>query len=236
MKKFYFHDGVNQQGPFALEELRSKTIKKETPVWYEGLSDWTTAGNVDELKDIVIAVPPVFQSKVATYSPAQESISQQRKPTEKPKSDGSFGRRLLLWGGVIVLALIGVYAYNQVKQQQVQVERQNAINTEEDVKAEIRKNITSYVTAERSAYNYSNLGGIYNLKISVTNSTDYVLDNVKVKITYYKANGGVWKTRFVDFNMVPPQTKVTLPIPDTERGTSVDYEIASIKSNALGLN
>lgn len=100
----------------------------------------------------------------------------------------------------------------------------------------IRNSITSYVTAERSDYQYSGLGGIYNSKISVNNNTDYLIDNVKVIVIYIKANGGVWDSRTVDFNLVGPQTKSTIKVPDTERGASVKYEIVSIKSSALGLD
>ncbi|MBI5858842.1 MAG: DUF4339 domain-containing protein [Sphingobacteriales bacterium] len=60
MKKYFFSDGTAQQGPFTLEELQLKNIKADTPVWYDGLADWTTAGQVDELKDIIVHTPPPF--------------------------------------------------------------------------------------------------------------------------------------------------------------------------------
>ena len=31
---------VKPNGPFSLEEI-SKTDKKNTPIWYKGLDDWT---------------------------------------------------------------------------------------------------------------------------------------------------------------------------------------------------
>ncbi len=60
MKKYFLHDGTNQQGPFDLEELAAKQITADTPVWYDGLPDWTTAGKLEELKDIIVHVPPPF--------------------------------------------------------------------------------------------------------------------------------------------------------------------------------
>lgn len=60
MKKYYLNDGTAQQGPFTLEELQSKNITPQTPVWYDGLADWTTAGQVEELKDILVHTPPPF--------------------------------------------------------------------------------------------------------------------------------------------------------------------------------
>ncbi len=62
MKKYYLNDGTSQQGPFDLEELKSKNITAETPVWYDGLPEWTTAGKLDELKALFIHVPPPFTS------------------------------------------------------------------------------------------------------------------------------------------------------------------------------
>ncbi len=69
MKKYYYNDGTAQQGPFTLEELQAKNITAQTPVWYDGLPDWTTAGQVEELKDIFVHTPPPFH---APASPVEE--------------------------------------------------------------------------------------------------------------------------------------------------------------------
>ena len=39
MRQYYIFDGQAKRGPFDLEELKSKILSKETPVWYEGLTD-----------------------------------------------------------------------------------------------------------------------------------------------------------------------------------------------------
>lgn len=62
MKKYFLNDGAGQQGPFTLEELKEKNIRTDTPVWYDGLPGWTTAGALDELKDIIIHTPPPFHA------------------------------------------------------------------------------------------------------------------------------------------------------------------------------
>jgi hypothetical protein len=65
MKKFYLHNGNEQSGPFDLNELREKKIIKNTPIWYEGISDWTNAENVDELKDLFKSTtPPPFKKNI----------------------------------------------------------------------------------------------------------------------------------------------------------------------------
>ena len=60
MKQYYIHDGQMEKGPFDFEQLKSQSLKKETPVWYEGLENWSMAGNVDELQELFIrkTTPP----------------------------------------------------------------------------------------------------------------------------------------------------------------------------------
>ncbi|MBK9555669.1 MAG: DUF4339 domain-containing protein [Bacteroidetes bacterium] len=43
MKHYYFSDNNQQLGPFTLDELKVKRLKKSTLVWTDGLQDWTTA-------------------------------------------------------------------------------------------------------------------------------------------------------------------------------------------------
>lgn len=231
MKKYFLISGTEQQGPFDIEELKSRNISLDNPVWYEGIKEWTTIGNVPELKSIFQIVPPPYTTQVKPPASVQKPIDQQKTRANKPKGISSLGLWLLIIGGVIVLGLLAVLIYTQIESQN----RQNSINTEEDNKTVIRNNITSYVTAENNEYVYNELGGIFNLKITVTNSTDYLLDNVKVKISYIKATGDIWDTRVVDFDMIEAHSKMTKKIPDTQRGTSINYDIISIKSNTLGL-
>jgi len=135
----------------------------------------------------------------------------------------------------IVLLLVGIFIYNKITEQKQQTNRQEVLNMEDDRRKFIRENITSYVKAERNSYTPSVFGGISGLTISVSNTTDYILDQVRVKVDYIKANGGIYKSEYVDFNLLEPGTKLTLPAPRSSRGTSVNYGIESIKSKPLGL-
>lgn len=74
MKKYYLHNGSEQQGPFDLEDLKTKNITRDTMVWYEGISEWTKASAVSELQAIFIQTPPPFQSKTPpTYNKVNPS-------------------------------------------------------------------------------------------------------------------------------------------------------------------
>ncbi len=67
MKKYFFNDGTAQLGPFTLEELKDKNIRADTPVWYDGLEQWTTAGQLEELSSLLTPVTSVAE----TTTPAE---------------------------------------------------------------------------------------------------------------------------------------------------------------------
>ena len=53
--KFYFFTDAagTRQGPFRLDQLKDKNITAQTPIWYDPLTEWTTAGEVQALKEII---------------------------------------------------------------------------------------------------------------------------------------------------------------------------------------
>lgn len=112
----------------------------------------------------------------------------------------------------------------------------NTTNSDDGIKRKLRNNIRTYVKVESNNYEHSRFGGISDLEITVNNTTGYTIDKVHVKITYIKANGAIWETKYEDFFSIKPNSFLTHKIPDTKRGTSVEYEIASIRSKSLGLN
>ena len=57
--EFFIIMNDQQQGPFTLEQMSNLSIMADTPVWHEGLSDWTTADNVPELSHLVAYAPRV---------------------------------------------------------------------------------------------------------------------------------------------------------------------------------
>lgn len=58
MKTFFLFIDGEQQGPFNLEELKTKKIDRDTKVWFEGLEDWNNAEEIEELKSIFVSIPP----------------------------------------------------------------------------------------------------------------------------------------------------------------------------------
>lgn len=59
---YYIAIGGQQTGPFSLDIMQKKIIscelKKEDHVWKQGLVDWCTANEIEELKQIFLSTPP----------------------------------------------------------------------------------------------------------------------------------------------------------------------------------
>lgn len=89
MRKYYLHDGQSQQGPFDLEELKTRNITPDTFIWCDSLPEWTQAREIDELKVLFTAAPPPFKKSTppqfnqplpSYYEPGEIPATKDRKP------------------------------------------------------------------------------------------------------------------------------------------------------------
>jgi hypothetical protein len=55
MRKYFFKDGNIEKGPFTLEQLKLEKIIANSPIWFEELGEWVTAGEVEELEEYLQA-------------------------------------------------------------------------------------------------------------------------------------------------------------------------------------
>ncbi|MBK6826448.1 MAG: DUF4339 domain-containing protein [Chitinophagaceae bacterium] len=88
MQKYFLkNDAGDQEGPFSPEELIAKGIGPDTPVWYEGLENWTTVSQVDELQSALSNIP-VSPVTAETFSseilPVEEPVVIQAEPVVEP--------------------------------------------------------------------------------------------------------------------------------------------------------
>ncbi len=63
MKKYFIQTDKGQEGPFSVEELSLKGITAKTMIWFEGISNWTEAKFIPELKEFATPIPPPFENK-----------------------------------------------------------------------------------------------------------------------------------------------------------------------------
>ncbi len=73
--------------------------------------------------------------------------------------------------------MAGYYLYTKI-------DREKETIQVEDDETKIKKNINDYVPVETNKYKYNELAGIYDLEVTVTNNTNYLIDNAKVRLTY----------------------------------------------------
>ena len=76
--EFFIIMNDQQQGPFSIEQLANMSIMPDTPVWCEGMADWTTADKVAELQHLVAyaprvdgGLPPVPDATTSTAQPPE---------------------------------------------------------------------------------------------------------------------------------------------------------------------
>lgn len=59
---FFILQNHTKQGPYTLEELRSKDINGQTMVWSTGFTNWEQAKDVPELTELLSDLPPEVPS------------------------------------------------------------------------------------------------------------------------------------------------------------------------------
>ena len=91
MKKYFLHSGAGQEGPFNLEELRAKKITLETYVWFQPMTEWKKAGEIDELKPVFVA--EVVQTPQHTIPAANTAAA------DPARRVGGFQEYEVVWAG-----------------------------------------------------------------------------------------------------------------------------------------
>ena len=61
--KYYITENNIKNGPFTVEELKSKGINKDSFIWHEGLDDWIKASEISSLSEIIKEKKPKFKTK-----------------------------------------------------------------------------------------------------------------------------------------------------------------------------
>jgi len=75
MEYFYIDDTNKQQGPFSLEELKEKGLKRTSKMWREGMSEWLEASEINELNDLFPSPPPVEPVSKPSPPPPVDPVS-----------------------------------------------------------------------------------------------------------------------------------------------------------------
>jgi uncharacterized membrane protein YhaH (DUF805 family) len=113
MKKYFYSVGIEKEGPFTLEELKQKNIEPKWLIWHEGLDDWKTADNIDELGEIFELTPPPLDlindnSTTKTIQDTSESKNISRKKQSMFSNSFLFDGRIrrLEYGISLIIYLV----------------------------------------------------------------------------------------------------------------------------------
>jgi len=110
MKYFIIKDDA-QQGPYSIYELKDQGITSDTFVWAEGMTDWTPAWQVEELKNFLFntkdtATPPPYDpSKQQPAQPSQAVETPQPAPKKEKKKSGCGGCAWIIIGLLVALLI-----------------------------------------------------------------------------------------------------------------------------------
>jgi len=137
MRQYFIHDGQSEKGPLDIEQLKLETLKKETPIWYDGLENWITAGEVEELKNLfaitppplIKAIPPKIETPPKVEQPQYSIPYEQQNVTNKK----SYRTEIITGFAILAIAIISWLVYqnksqsatlNEVKEKVTQQDQQ----------------------------------------------------------------------------------------------------------------
>jgi uncharacterized membrane protein YhaH (DUF805 family) len=122
MKKYFYSDGKEKHGPLSLDELKHENITKQTLIWFEGLDDWTQAGELDEMKPILELQPPpiLTEEKEESSEPVEikeepiTNTGNQNKTTNKGMFSSPFSfdgriRRTEYGISYIIIVMVNIF-------------------------------------------------------------------------------------------------------------------------------
>ena len=239
MKKYYLHNGTDQQGPFDIEDLKAKNITKETSIWYEGLSEWTTAEVIDDLKDLFkTSTPPPFVAKTTTPPPIQKPPIQQTTSVPQPtKKKSKVGRNILIVIILLVLVVGGLFVANNMNSNggggygTGDDTYQEKIMTVEEIE---RSQPTNFLTADGN-YNENFWGdkikvhGVIKNTATVASYKDAV-----VRVTYYsKTKTELGSKEYTIYDNFPPHSEVKfeLKIENYKDVNSIGWDVIQATAN-----
>lgn len=232
MKKYHLHNGVDTLGPFDMEELKTKNITKSTPIWYEGLHEWKTAGDIPELATIFASIPPPIAVK-APPSITKPTVIQKSSYSEPINRKSNSGRNFLIL--IVLVALVGGYLYLENKNSQAS---SGAYSTSVETYKEKVMTVaeieisqpTRFLTAD-GTYNRNFWGTKLKVHGNITNkATVATYKDAVVKVTYYsKTKTELGSQEYTIYETFPPNTTkyFELKIENYKDVNSIGWDVVS---------
>lgn len=115
MTACFLHDGRQQQGPFAIEEIRQRGLQPHEFIWCEGMADWQPVVEVEGLRPFIRPLSPPPGLHAMQERPEEASLAQPEVEEEDFVPSGS-PKKAMDWkeglGTVVFLILVGSLFYD----------------------------------------------------------------------------------------------------------------------------
>lgn len=118
MEFFIIDHNGQQAGPFSFDQLVQKGISPETLVWKQGMSDWTPAWKVEDLRAVLEAIRAnQQQAHQQDYQKAQQEAYQQgfqqgaamnSNFQQQPKKKSHFAMKMVIGLIIFIIAIFAV--------------------------------------------------------------------------------------------------------------------------------
>jgi GYF domain 2 len=203
MKKYFLHNGKDQHGPYSTDDLKVKGLNANTMVWFEGISTWTEAQFIPELKEFVISTPPPFEKSNSinqTFDKAKKVIDKDYVNEIENKIQTNVGKKIFKYS-LIVLAILGlVFIISMLMPSQEHKEKNNA---------------PAFLSLQKARLRHINPNGIFGdgnkplyweIEGQITNSAKSVTyKDIKIEIEFFTAtNTSLEKTIITLYKVFPP--------------------------------
>lgn len=138
MKQYYIFINEERKGPLSFEELKQENISKETLVWYEGLTEWKKANEVEELKELFKVIPPPINP--VSQIPPPPIIEKKSIPEYELEQSTILGLNKKLFyviAIIVIIGTIGFYNYQANESQRIE-QINNRIAEQEQIEKQRR--------------------------------------------------------------------------------------------------
>lgn len=230
MKKYYIHNGTEQEGPFDLDDLKGK-ITRDTLIWYEGAADWTKADDIEDLKS-VFSTPPPLKRETPPPIPNSNQNSNSNFKSDIPKKKNRVVRRIITLVIVVAAIIVGLIILDNVNRHNS--DSNDSGNTYQE------KVMTVLETEEADPTKFLEANGTYNdnfwgdkIKIHGSVSNNATVANYKdvvVEVTFYSSTKSVIETeRYTIYDYFTAHSKkgFELKISKYKATNSVGWEVVS---------
>jgi len=92
------------------------------------------------------------------------------------------------------------------------------------------KDLRDLVSVQSNNYVRGAFGGIKGLELTVSNNSEYLVDEVSVELQIMKPSEQPLRTDIITFKNIGSNKSITVKVPDSQRGIRVDYRITNIES------